>query len=433
MPDLVTLLLQIIVILATARALGWILRRIHQPQVIGEMIVGILLGPSLLGWLAPDLSVSLFPAESLGFLGALSQIGLLLFMFLVGLELDPQILRGRGRATIGISLTSIVAPFCLGAVLALYLYPRLSDGGVTFVNFALFMGAAMSITAFPVLARILNERRMLRTRLGTVTIASAAVDDVAGWMILALVVLLVRATGQEASLGWMLAGLLSYILVMLFGVRRLLKRLISRFEKKGAITQDLVAIILLVVLASSWMTEWLGIHALFGAFVAGAIMPKNHNFGQAITEKFSDTAVVLLIPLFFAFTGLRTSIGLVSGMEMWLDFLLIFAVAVLGKFGGAAAAARLAGMSWREASAIGVLMNTRGLLELVILNIGLDLGVLSPTLYAMMVLMALGTTFMTAPLLEWIVFGRWRPGTYESGEGLTQESNDMALDSLTRS
>lgn len=400
MPSLATLIVQIAVVLVAARGVGWIFRRIHQPQVMGEMVAGILLGPSLLGWVAPGVSAALFPPDSLGFLSALSQVGLLLFMFLIGLELDPKLLRGRGHAALVTSHVSIVAPFFLGSALALYLYPRLSDDSVTFTGFALFMGAAMSITAFPVLARILTERNLLRSRVGAITLACAAVDDVTAWCILAGVIALVRAADVQIPLWLTLAGSATYIGVMLFGARPALRRLEAYYHSRGRLTQDMMALVLLLVLASAWATEWLGIHALFGAFALGAIMPKDRGFVHDLTERLEDVTVVFLLPLFFAFTGLRTSIGLVSGVEMWGYTLLIVAVAVVGKFGGSTLAARVTGLSWREAGALGVLMNTRGLMELVILNIGLEIGVISPALFAMMVLMALVTTFMTTPLLE---------------------------------
>lgn len=401
MPNLLLLLVQIGVVVGAARIIGLLFRRIHQPQVMGEMVAGILLGPSLLGWVAPGLSAALFPPPSLGFLNALSQVGLLVFMFLVGLELNPRLLRGRGHAALVTSHVSIVVPFFLGASLALYLYPRLSDGSVTFTGFALFMGAAMSVTAFPVLARILTERDLLRTRVGTLTLACAAVDDVTAWCILAGVVVIVRSAGEGLPLWVTLAGSALFIAMMVFVVRRGAARLETSFERRGGVvTQDVLAVVFLVTLASAWVTEWLGIHALFGAFLAGAIMPKGERFVHAVTEKLEDATVVLLLPLFFAFTGLRTRIGLVQGAEMWAFCLLIVAVAVAGKFGGSTLSARATGMAWREAGALGVLMNTRGLMELVILNIGLDIGVISPALFAMMVIMALVTTFMTSPLLE---------------------------------
>ena len=402
MPNLLVLIVQIAVIVIAARLVGVLFRRIGQPQVMGEMVAGILLGPSLLGWAAPELSAWLFPPGSLGFLNSISQIGLLVFMFLVGLELDPRLLREKGHAAVVTSHVSIVAPFFLGALLALYLYPRLSDGSVTFTGFALFMGAAMSVTAFPVLARILTERGLTRTRVGAVTLACAAVDDVTAWCILAGVVVLVRSGAEGLPLWATVGGSLLFVAVMVFGVRRLLAGLEGRFLREGRVTQDALAVILLVALASAWTTEYLGIHALFGAFLAGAVMPRDDGFVHALTGKLEDLTVVLLLPLFFAFTGLRTSIGLLSGAEMWGYCALIVAVAVAGKFGGSTLAARATGMSWRESGALGVLMNTRGLMELVILNIGLDIGVISPALFAMMVIMALATTFMTSPLLEWI-------------------------------
>jgi Kef-type K+ transport system membrane component KefB len=399
---LLTLILQIAVVLFVARAVGWLFRKIHQPQVVGEMAAGIILGPSLLGWVAPGVSAALFPPESLGYLNILSQVGLLFFMFLVGIEFDPKLLRGRGHAVVVTSHVSIIAPFFLGAALALYFYPRLSDDSVSFTGFALFMGAAMSITAFPVLARILTERNLLHTKVGALTIACAAVDDVTAWTILAVVVAIVRASAVETPLWVTLAGTAVYVGLMVLVVRRALGWLESFYHSRGRLTQDMVAGVLLLMLASAWTTEWLGIHALFGAFAWGAVMPKERGFVHSLSEKLEDVTVVFLLPLFFAFTGLRTSIGLISGGEMWFYTALILLVAVAGKFGGSAIAARATGLSWREAGALGILMNTRGLMELVILTIGLELGVISPALFTMMVLMALVTTFLTTPVLEWI-------------------------------
>jgi Kef-type K+ transport system membrane component KefB len=400
MPDLFHLVLQIVVILVAARLVGFLFQKIHQPQVMGEMVAGILLGPSLLGWLAPGVSAALFPASSLGYLNALSQVGLVVFMFVVGLSLNPSDLRGYGHAAVLTSHVSIVAPFCLGGLTALYLYPRLSDDSVTFTGFALFMGAAMSITAFPVLARILSERGLVRSRMGTMAIACAAVDDVTGWCILAYIVVLVRAT-HAARPAWVtIAGSLAYVLIMLFVVRRILPAFEREFHKRDRLSDNLLAVIVVLVLASALATEWLGIHVLFGAFLMGAIMPKAPEFTRYLLHKFESVTVVLLLPLFFAFTGLRTRIGVGSGRAIWFYSALVIVVAITGKLGGSMFAARLAGMPWREAASLGVLMNTRGLMELVILNIGLDIGVISQAMFSIMVLMALVTTFMTTPLLE---------------------------------
>jgi Kef-type K+ transport system membrane component KefB len=401
MPDLKTLLLQVSVILVTCYAVGWFLSRFHQPQVVGEMVAGILLGPSLLGWIAPNLSAALFPPESLPLLYGLSQVGLLIFMFVVGLELDTKKLRQLGHVAVVISHTSIIVPFLLGAWLAFHLYSRLADATMSFTGFVLFMGAAMSVTAFPVLARILSERNLNGTKLGTLTIACAAVDDVTAWCLLAAIIAIVRSKLNHLPLWLMLAGIGIYLGLMFFVLRPIARNLVARYLA-NTVPDKALAALLLCVLASSWATEWLGVHALFGAFFVGVMMPKEKAFTEAVRQKLRPLVMVLLIPLFFAFTGLRTNIGLISGLAMLGYCALVFIVAVAGKFGGSMLAARIMGTSWREASAIGILMNTRGLIELVILNIGLDIGILPRPLFSMMVLMAVGTTLMTTPLLSWV-------------------------------
>jgi Kef-type K+ transport system membrane component KefB len=283
-----------------------------------------------------------------------------------------------------------------------HLYPTLAPANVPYLHFALFAGTAMSITAFPVLARILTERRLLATPIGNIAIACAAVDDITAWCVLAGVVLLVRSTAATVPLWVTLGGSLAYLGVMVFGVRRLARRLAAAYRSDGEVSQGLLALILLLVLLSALCTEWLGIHALFGAFLAGAVLPRERQFVEALTSRLRDVTVVLLLPLFFAFTGLRTSIGLLNDPAHWLNCALIILVAIAGKFGGSALVAHWSGMTGREASAIGILMNTRGLVELVALNVGLDIGVISPTLFTMMVFMALVTTFMTTPLLQWV-------------------------------
>lgn len=403
MPNLVLLVLQITVVIAASSAVAIVFQKMRQPKVIGEMFAGIMLGPSLFGWVAPHLSATLFPASSLGYLNALSQVGVVFYMFLVGVALNPKALREHGQMAVLTSHVSIIAPFVLGSALALFLYPRLSDDSVGFTGFALFMGAAMSITAFPVLARILSERGMLGTKLGSLAIACAAVDDVTGWCILAYIVLVVRTHQQAATPLWVtIGGLAVFSLLMLYVVKRLLRRFETVYKRRGQLSENVLALMVLIVLLSAVTTERLGLHLLFGSFLAGAIMPKDRKFVRYILDNFESTTVVLLLPLYFAFTGLRTSVQLIQGSGMWLICTAIILIAIIGKLGGCMVAALCAGSRWRESAALGILMNTRGLMELVILNIGLDIGVISPALFSMMVLMALVTTFMTAPMFEWV-------------------------------
>jgi Kef-type K+ transport system membrane component KefB len=403
MPNLFILVLQVAVVLAACRLMGALFKKFQQPRVVGEMFAGIMLGPSFLGWIAPHFSAYLFPASSLGFLNALSQIGVIIFMFLVGMNINPKELAKEGHAAVLSSHVSITAPFVLAAFLALYLYPRLSDDSVAFSSFALFMGAAMSITAFPVLARILQERRMMHSRLGTVAIACAAVDDVTGWCILAYIVVLIRAAHSSTSIWVTLGGIVVFAVVMIYGVQRLLHGIfLKAYEKWGSLSENRMAFMMLLVLASALCTERLGIHLLFGAFLMGAIMPKEPKFVRYVLDRFETITVTLLLPLFFAFTGLRTNIALVKGPTMWMYCGLIILVATAGKLGGSTIAARVSGMPLREAAGLGTLMNARGLMELVILDVGLDIGVISPALFSMMVVMALVTTFMTTPVLNLI-------------------------------
>ncbi|MBL8953026.1 MAG: cation:proton antiporter, partial [Myxococcaceae bacterium] len=400
---LTLLLLQIGVIVALSRALGWLMKPLGQPLVIAEVTAGILLGPSLLGWVAPEAMAFLFPPASLPGLKLLSQVGLVLFMFLIGLEVDWSQLKGRGKSSVVISHASIVVPFILGSALAFAMRDAYSSAAVPFLSFVLFMGVAMSITAFPVLARILSERQLLGSRVGAMAIACAAVDDVTAWCLLAAVVAVSRFHGL-ASVVWTLGLSLAFIALLLLVVRPVLRRYSQR--RSGAPTPSAIAVTLLFLLACSGATELIGIHALFGAFLFGVAMPKDNGFAAALAERLETVAVVLLLPLFFAFSGLRTQLGLLSDPADWGVTLAIIALATLGKFGGSTVAARLTGVPWREASAVGVLMNTRGLVELVVLNIGFDLGVINSTVFTMLVVMALVTTFATSPIIRRIYSDR---------------------------
>ncbi len=396
---LAILLLQIITIIIVARFFGWIFRKIGQPSVIGEIIAGIFLGPSLVGMYFPEYSSLLFPKESLGNLQFLSQIGLILFMFVIGMELDLKVLKNKAKEAVVISHASIVIPFALGMGLSYFIYHQFAPDGIEFLSFSLFMGIAMSITAFPVLARIVQERGIHKTRLGTIVITCAAADDITAWCILAAVIAIVKAGTFTSSL-YIMAMALMYVFAMLFLVKPFLKKVGDLYSDRENLSKPVVAIFLLTLIISSYLTEIIGIHALFGAFMTGAIMPDIAKIRNIFIEKVEDVAVILLLPLFFVFTGLRTEIGLINDMYLWKITGLIIAVAVIGKFVGSALAARFVGQNWRDSLTIGALMNTRGLMELVVLNIGYELGVLSPKIFTMMVIMALVTTFMTGPALD---------------------------------
>lgn len=398
---LAILILQISTIIVVARIFGSLANKIGQPTVIGEIIAGIVLGPSLLGLLSPEISAFIFPPASLGNLQFLSQIGLILFMFIIGMELDIKVLKNKADAAVVVSHASIIFPYFLGVGLAYILFNRFAPEGISFLEFALFMGIAMSITAFPVLARIIQERGLTKTNLGIMAITCAAADDVTAWCILAAVVAIVKA-GSFISALYTIGLAIAYVLTMIYAVQPLLKKMGDVYVAKEMVNKKVVGIVFLLLLLSSYLTEIIGIHALFGAFLAGVIMPQNMNFKKILTEKIEDVSLVLLLPLFFVFTGLRTQIGLLNEGNLWLICMLIIFVAVLGKFGGSAIAARVVGQSWKESLSIGVLMNTRGLMELIVLNIGYDLGILSPEIFAMLVIMALATTFLTGPSLDLI-------------------------------
>jgi Kef-type K+ transport system membrane component KefB len=396
---LALLLLQLVVIVLATRSLGALFTNFRQPAVIGEMAAGILLGPSLLGWVWPAAHQFVFPTGSLATLKLLSQIGVCLYLFVVGMELDIDRMRHRAYTAVVVSHASIMLPYFLGVVASLALYSAYAGPRVSFTSFALFMGIAMSITAFPVLARIIEERGLAKTELGSMAITCAAVDDATAWSILAAIVAVVHAGGLVAAL--LSLGLAVVFVALMFGlVRRQLPHLLQIDQLHGGVpTKTTAAIVLLLILASALTTEAIGIHALFGAFLAGVIMPERRDLRHAISIRIEQFSSVFLLPLFFAFTGLRTQIGLLADPMAWLVCLALIFIATVGKLGGSMVTAKLTGMTWRDSFALGALMNTRGLMELIALNLGYDFGILSPRIFAMMVLMALATTVMTGPLL----------------------------------
>lgn len=401
------LILQILSIIVMARLFGWVMNKIRQPTVIGEIIAGIILGPSLLGLFFPQVSGFLFPKDSLGNLQFLSQIGLILFMFIVGLELDLSVLQKRAGKAIVISHASIVFPYLLGVALSYFLYREYAPDHIPFIAFALFMGIAMSITAFPVLARIVQERDMSKTAIGAMVITCAAADDVTAWCLLAIVIAIVKAGALGGALATIILSLV-YVLFMMYIVRPIFNKVANFYFTRETINRPVVAGIFAMLFFSAYLTEVIGIHALFGAFMAGVIIPNNRQFRHVLAEKIEDLSLILLLPLFFVFTGLRTQIGLLNEPRQWEICFFVILVAVSGKFLGSALASRFVGESWKDSLTIGALMNTRGLMELVVLNIGYDLGVLSDQIFTMLVIMALATTFMTGPALGLVdyIYGR---------------------------
>ena len=393
---LLHVLLTLVAVVVAGQALGFLFRHVGQPPVIGEVVAGILLGPSLLGRVWPEASAFLMPAEVGPYIAVIAQIGVILYMFLVGLELNPAALRERAGNTLFIAHASIALPFVGGAALAFLLYPRMGYGAHSFVSFVLFMGISLSVTAFPVLARILTDRQMQSTPLGILALGAAAIGDVTAWCILAFVVGIAQAAVDRAALTLVLT--LAFIAIMLGVVRPILVGLFQRHDSSRP-APLITAAMLVGVFISAMLTEAIGIHALFGAFLLGAIIPHDSQLANTFRHKFEDLVTLLLLPAFFASVGMRTEIGLVSGLENWLICGLITLVAILGKFIGTYAAARFTGLDNRNSFGLGVLMNTRGLMELIVLTVGLEMKVLSPTLFAMMVLMALATTLLTGPVL----------------------------------
>lgn len=398
MSELAHVLLALLIIVVFARLLGSAFNKIHQPAVIGEVIAGIALGPSLLGRFAPAAAKFILPSSVAPYLNIISSVGVILYMFLVGVELDTQLVRRKTHASVAISHASIITPFLLGSALALWLYPRFSSRDVPFAVFAMFMGVSMSVTAFPVLARILTDRGMHKTRMGSIALACAAVDDVTAWCLFALVVSIAAAKPGRVLIT---VGLTAFFIFCIFKfVQPAMKWLVQKRARDRKTTQGTMVIVFAALLLAALSTDAIGIHALFGAFLLGAVIPHDSALARDVTAKINDLVVVLLLPAFFAFTGMRTQIGLVKGGTEWLACGLVILVASIGKFGGSSIAARITGLSWRQAASLGILMNTRGLMELIVLNVALDIGALTPVLFAMLVLMAIVTTMATTPVLH---------------------------------
>jgi Kef-type K+ transport system membrane component KefB len=394
------LLLQLATIIGTARMVGWIFRKFGQPQVIGEMVAGIVLGPTIIGSFAPSLSRLLFPPASLDFLTALSNVGLVIFLFLMGIRVDLADLRRQSRLVVVISNISVILPLIMGMLLAVYLFPRYGAGDR--LAFMLFIGTAMSVTAFPVLARILIERNLVATRVGSVAIACAAVDDITAWTLLAMIVALLKRSGEQRPFWLTLVGVAAYLTTML-ALGWLLRRGSKRISDRK-LPGDAMPLFLILAFASAAAAEWIGIHALVGALIAGLITPQR--FRAQLIEKLETVTLVVLTPLFFALSGLRTNLTLGAGSGAWLDLVLILIIAFASKWGGATLGARSQGLPWPEACELGLLMNTRGMVELIVLNVGLESGILSRQLFSMMVWMALVTTLMTAPLMDLFARGK---------------------------
>ncbi len=397
------LLLQVIIILFTSRIFGIIFRKLGQQTVIGEIIAGVILGPSIFGWLFPDLFAIVFPHNSFISLQFLSQIGLAFFMFVIGMELDLSKIKSKTQDAIIISQISIIFPFFLGTCVSYYIFQELAPKDVSFLSFALFMGISMSITAFPVLARIIKERGLTKTPLGVLAITCAAVDDVTAWCLLAAAIAIVKAGSVTSSL-FTIGLAIAYIVFMLYVIKPWLQKISEKRMKEGKIGKTVIGISFFLLLLSAYFTEIIGIHALFGSFIAGVVMPNNTRFKEILTEKVEDVSTILLLPIFFAFTGLRTQIGLLNNGHLWMFCLLIISVAIVGKLAGSAFTAKIIGRTWKDSLSIGALMNTRGLMELIVLNIGYDLGVFGPEIFSIMVIMALFTTLMTGPLLNLVNF-----------------------------
>jgi len=400
----VAFFLQMFFILAVCRVVGLMARRLGQPQVVGEMIAGVFMGPSLFGFFFHDLQQQLFPPESLKVLYVGAQLGVGIYMFLVGVEFNTATFLSRARSAASVSIAGMIAPFVFGAGLAILLIkvPGLFSEKASVFEAVLFLGAAMAITAFPMLARIIYERGLTGTSLGTLALAAGAIGDAGAWCVLAIVLASFGA-GPMVAVKAIVGGTAYGVFVLTIG-RRLLKRLGAATERAGKLTPGLLAITLMFFMLAVWTTDAIGIHAVFGGFLLGIAMPRGL-FARELQRQIEPFAVVFLLPMFFTFSGLNTQLNMVNNPQMLLIALAVLAAACLGKGGACWAAARWHGEDNRTALAIGALMNARGLMELIIINIGLQKGVILPALFSIMVLMAVVTTLMASPMFEW-VYGR---------------------------
>lgn len=401
MENVIHVLIEILIVIGVSRLVGLGFRVIKQPLVIGEIVAGIMLGPSLFGLIAPSWQEALFPSDTIPSLQLLSQIGLIFFMFLIGLELNPKYLKNQLKVAILVSNVGILLPFTLGAILAYFIYPLVSDPNVPFLSFVLFLGVAMSITAFPVLARIITEHNLQNTSLGRLALTCAAVDDITAWCLLAVSIAVASSSSVIDAFRSMICALLFIGFMILIG-QMFLPKLATHYNRTGKLNQFLLAQIYMAVIASALITEWIGIHLIFGAFLLGVAMPKHEDLTRELAQKTEDFVLTLLLPIFFVYSGLNTQIGLLNNLQAWLICLVVLVVATTGKFVGAYAVARFCHIDSKEAAALGWLMNTRGLTELIVLNIGLNLKVISPLMFTILVVMAIVTTFITSPILSWL-------------------------------
>lgn len=395
------LLMQIIVILTVARSMGWLLNKINQPTVIGEIIAGIMLGPSLLGAIWPEAFELIFPESSLGNIKLLSHFGLILFMFAIGMELNMSDIKQSLRKSLIISHAGIAIPFVLGMLGGLATYSSYASGHTSFLPYILFLGISMCITAFPVLARIIQERRMGQTHLGALSLSAAAASDITAWLMLAAVMAIAQSGSMKSSL-FNLLFLIVYLLICFGILRPLFKMLGKIFNNQEILSKTMVSFIFVLLLLSSFVTELLSMHALFGAFMLGLIMPENVKFRKIMTEKVEDVSLSLFLPLFFVSTGLQTHLGLLNTPELWWLTIGFTVIAIVGKVGGTYMAARVCGEGKKDSLYLGAFMNTRGLMELVVLAIGQEMGILPPLIFTILVMMTIITTFMTTPLIHFI-------------------------------